>query len=172
MLTTFFFTVVFDLIIAIEIGVVLSSLLFMKRMSDSLHVQVIENDTLDSEYTDTLIDENYPNIPKDVLVYEINGPLFFGASRYFQDTLSHINYHPVTVIIRMRYVPFIDATGFRSLSETIKAFQSSGTRVILSGVKEEVRAELESYHIEKILDASLIFENFPEAIQYVTASNA
>ncbi|MCB0686847.1 MAG: STAS domain-containing protein [Saprospiraceae bacterium] len=170
LLTTFFFTVVFDLIIAIEIGIVLSSLLFMKRMSDSLQIDAISKEIPELDAEEKVFDENYPGLPKEITIYEINGPLFFGASRHFQDALSHINYHPRIVIIRMRYVPFIDATGYRSLIQTIRSFQSTGTIVMLSGVSHEVRDELERNKIDEILERDKIFEDFRSALDVATHS--
>ena len=164
LLTTFFFTVVFDLVIAIEIGIVLSSFLFMKRMSESLQVQTVSGDTESETDPDIVLDEIYKNIPKEILVYEINGPLFFGASRQFQDTLSQIHYRPKVIILRMRYVPFIDATGFKSLYEILKGFNISGIQVILSGVKKELRANLDRNNISGVMDQSMIYEDFNEAL--------
>ena len=108
LLTTFFLTVIFDLIIAIEIGILLSSFMFMKRMSESVHIQNISTDTKDEEH---LFDEEIKDLPEDVLLYEINGALFFGAARQFQETLTNTHIQPKVIIIRMRYVPSIDATG-------------------------------------------------------------
>jgi SulP family sulfate permease len=78
LLTTFFLTVFFDLVIAIEVGLVLSSFMFMKRMSESVNVQSI---TVDGMNDEKLFDHELKDLPKDVLLYEINGPLFFGAAR-------------------------------------------------------------------------------------------
>jgi sulfate permease, SulP family len=169
LLTTFFFTVVFDLVIAIEIGIVLSSLLFMKRMSESLQVQSITSEMQDQTDEDAVLDEVYKNIPKEIAVYEINGPLFFGASRHFQDTLSQIHYRPELVILRMRYVPFIDATGFKSLCEIVKGFKSSGIEVLLSGVKNELRQELDRNNIATVIDPRMIFEDFNDALENARA---
>ncbi|MBK8506450.1 MAG: sulfate permease [Saprospiraceae bacterium] len=164
LLVTFFFTVVFDLVIAIEIGIVLSSFLFMKRMSESLTIEAVYGESTSVNEEEIVLDEMYDDIPKEIMVYEINGPLFFGASRHFQDTLSQINYRPEIVILRMRYVPFVDATGFRSLSDTIKGFNAAGIQVLLSGVKQEVQQELERSNIASVIEQKMIFEEFKDAL--------
>jgi SulP family sulfate permease len=164
LLVTFFFTVVFDLVIAIEVGIVLSSFLFMKRMSESLVVEAVSGEFALAHDEEAVFDEIYQDIPKEIVVYEINGPLFFGASRHFQDTLSQINYRPEIVILRMRYVPFVDATGFRSLSDTIRGFNAASIEVILSGVKQDVRQELERYGIASVIESKMIFEDFNDAL--------
>lgn len=134
LLTTFFLTVVFDLIIAIEIGIILSSFMFMKRMSESVHIQ---NITSENKLKEQLFDQEIHNLPKEVQLFEINGPLFFGAARQFQETLTSFNNDCKVVILRMRYIPIIDATGFQSLKEIIKTFNSSGILIILSGINPE-----------------------------------
>src|SRR5690606_25564873 len=123
LLTTFLLTVFFDLVIAIEIGIVLSSLLFMKRMSESVAVKNISSESVNGEF---LFDDEQLVIPPDVLLYEINGPLFFGAARQFQETVMQTRMQPRVIILRMRYVPLIDATGFQSLKAIIKWFTSKG----------------------------------------------
>tara|TARA_R110002073_G_scaffold72537_1_gene177278 strand:- start:267713 stop:269215 length:1503 start_codon:yes stop_codon:yes gene_type:complete len=119
LLTTFFLTVIFDLVIAIEIGIVLSSFIFMKRMSDSVNIQGFSSENGNDEH---LFDEELLDLPKDVVLYEINGPLFFGAARQFQETITNTHSQPKVIIIRMRYVPLIDATGYQSIKEIIRTY--------------------------------------------------
>ena len=97
MLTTFFLTVIFELVIAIEIGIVLSSFMFMKRMSQSVNIQDLSYDNENGEH---LFDEELLDIPKGVILYEINEPLFFGAARQFQETITNTHMKPKVVIIR------------------------------------------------------------------------
>src|SRR5690606_23433032 len=91
LLTTFFLTVVFDLVIAIQIGIVLASFMFMKRMSESVLIENITTENINDEH---LFDEEILDLPKDVLLYEINGPLFFGAARQFQETITNTHLQP------------------------------------------------------------------------------
>ena len=134
LLTTFFLTVIFDLTIAIEIGMVLSVLLFMKRMAEVSNVSVITRELEDSE------DQLDPNsidkkqIPEGVEVFEINGPFFFGAAKKFKDEMTIIEKPPKLRIIRMRNVPAIDATGLQTLKDFLNDAKKHKMHLILSGV--------------------------------------
>ncbi|MCB0586769.1 MAG: STAS domain-containing protein [Phaeodactylibacter sp.] len=165
LLTTFLLTVIFDLVIAIEIGVVLSSFFFMKRMSDSL---IIRNsvDILgpQNENGEESFEEEALTVPKGVLLYEIHGPLFFGASQKFQDTLLNLHQKPKILILRMRNVPFMDATGAYHLKQLVRHLQAQQVRILLSGVGEEVQGELEKSGFHKLVDKSNILANIQEAI--------
>jgi len=161
LLTTFFLTVVFDLIIAIEIGIVLASLMFMKRMSESVHIKNISSETRTGEH---LFDEELSNLPKEVLLYEINGPLFFGAARQFQETITAFNKDYKVIILRMRYVPMIDATGFQSLKEIIKTFKDEGVLIILSGISSDLRADFRKNDIYTLIERKYIVANISMAI--------
>ncbi|WP_298370529.1 SulP family inorganic anion transporter [uncultured Lutibacter sp.] len=163
--TTFFLTVIFDLIIAIEIGIVLASLMFMKRMSESVHVKNMSSEIRKGEH---LFDEELSNLPKEVLLYEINGPLFFGAARQFQETITTFNKDYKVVILRMRYVPMIDATGFQSLKEIIKTFKSEGVLIILSGISPDLRADFRKHEIYSIIDRKYIVTNINMAVSRAT----
>ena len=166
LLTTFFLTVFFDLILAIEIGMILSSLIFMKRMSEATSIKSTSN-ILNSndDFGDKLFEEELAEIPKDVLLYEINGPLFFGASQKFQEVISDLNQRPKILILRMRNVPFIDATGINRLKEICKQLQSRGTTVIISGANHEVKLELLKANIYTMLNKNNIHDKISSAIQ-------
>lgn len=163
LLTTFILTLVFDLVIAIEIGMVLASFLFMKRMSESVSVQTITHDARPDE-KEVLFDEEVLNLPKGVVLYEINGPLFFGASREFQDALSNIHLKPKVMILRMRNVPFIDATGMARLREVIHDFQNKRIQVILSGVKSEIREEFEKSGLYDLISRDNVSTDIHDAV--------
>ncbi len=165
LLTTFLLTVIFDLIIAIEVGLVLSGFLLMKRMSESLSVKQ-KNIFMESEHPEELFSER--EIPADkVQLYEINGPLFFGAAQQFQDALFHTNTRPNYVIIRLRYVPFIDTTGFQRLKEIIKIFGDEGIVVVLSGVSDDLRSDMQANLLFDIIDEVLVFRHIDAAIGWV-----
>lgn len=142
LLSTFLLTVFFDLVIAIEIGMVLSSFVFMKRMSESLVVTNKNSLITEIETEDQLFEDEKLDIPEGVELYEINGPLFFGASQKFQETILDLHKKPKILIIRLRYVPFVDATGIFRLTELVKNLKKGKTDVILSGVKTKVRKEI------------------------------
>lgn len=165
LLVTFFLTVVFDLVLAIQIGIVLSSFILMKRMSESLRI----NKELDSytprstgkyQYEEELIE-----LPEGVLSYEISGALFFGAAQKFQDTISQIHQNPKVLILRVRYVPFIDATGVYRLKELIKHFKDQKVQVIISGAAPSVRLDLEKGMIYSVLPKENMLNNIDESIK-------
>jgi SulP family sulfate permease len=156
LLSTFILTVFVDLTVAIEVGVVLSSLLFMQRMSNLSKVISIESES------DTL--ENYADIPKGVEIFEISGPFFFAAARRYEETLKEISHTSKVVIIRMRHVPFIDGTGLRNLKQTLKDLKSRRIQIILSGVQPEVLVELEKGGISDLIGPGNICANFDLAL--------
>ena len=167
LLTTFFLTVFFDLILAIEVGIVLSSLLFMKRMSESVDIEAITLDSRDQEY---LFERELQNLPPNVVLYEINGPLFFGAARQFQETLINTNAKPQAIIIRMRYIPLIDATGYQSLKEIIKSYQARKIKVILSGVSEKLAEDFARNGLFTVIDEAFVLRDIQQAIEKAAAA--
>lgn len=161
LLTTFFLTVIFDLVIAIEIGIVLSSFYFMKRMSQSVHIQDFSTDNENGEH---LFDEERLNLPKGIILYEINGPLFFGAARQFQETILNTHLRPKVVIIRMRYVPLIDATGYQSLKEILKTYKARNIKVIISGIKKPLSKDFEKNGMFLFIEDTFVVEEIQTAI--------
>ncbi len=157
LVTTFLLTVVFDLIVAIEVGLVLSSFMIMKRMSDTLTVQTGE--MIHNGEDEKLFEEELPQIPEGVVLYEIQGALFFGAAQKFQDLVRELHAKPKVIILRMRHVPFIDATGTSRVKDIIKHFEGNGVQVILSGVRDGVRNELERSGIYDVLDRRNLLAN-------------
>lgn len=162
LLTTFILTVVFDLVIAIEIGIVLSSFIFMKRMSESVNIQ---NFSSENDAGEHLFDEELLEIPKGVVLYEINGPLFFGAARQFQETITNTHSQPKVIIIRMRYVPLIDATGFQSIKEIIKTYNARNIKVIISGIGESLRKDFEKNEVFSFIEKEHVVEEINLAIE-------
>ncbi|AGH80621.1 sulfate anion transporter [Psychromonas sp. CNPT3] len=157
LLSTFLLTVLVDLTVAIEIGIVLSSLLFMKRMADiNTNIQIEDDDI------DTL--EEYRNLPEEIGTYEIAGPLFFACAKSYTETIKSIANNNKILIIRMRYVPFIDSTGLNNLEETIKFLHDDGIVVILSGTIDSVYEDLRKKGIVTLLGNNNIFKLFPKAL--------
>lgn len=170
LLTTFFLTVFFDLIVAIEVGVILSSFLFLKRMSETTSVQDAEIIYAhDEENGEVLFEEELPDLPDGVLIYEINGPLFFGASQKFQDIMIDLKQLPEVLIFRVRHVPFIDATGVNSLKVVYKNLMSRGVKIIISGANREVRNELLTAGVYKDLGKYNICDNIQDALERAKA---
>lgn len=136
LLATFLLTVLFDLIIAIEVGMVLAAFLFMKRMSDA---PVLERMADPGGPGDALTESELGRLPAGVMVYEINGPLFFGAAQTFVDTLRTVGDKHRTVVLRMRHVPFIDATGLHRLGDIAGTLHQRKVRLLLTEVQPEVK---------------------------------
>lgn len=151
LLITFFLTIIFDLTIAIEVGLIIACLLFMKRMSETTDVKAITEEidpNLESEFSTGNLEHLI--IPKGVEVYEINGPYFFGAGNKFEEIMASFGDRPQVRIIRMRKVPFVDSTGIHNLTSLCEMSQKEGIQVVLSGVREKVNAQLEHagfYHL-------------------------
>ncbi len=162
LLTTLFFTIFFDLTIAIEIGMVLASFLFMRRMIQISNVNFISNE-LKEEQSDQKAISKYI-IPKGVEVFEINGPLFFGAAYKFKESIKLLSKTPKILIVRMRQVPVIDATGLHTLKEILVQTQHQGTKIILSGVLPSLYKELEKPNIIGLVGKTNVFEDIDEAL--------
>lgn len=144
LLITFFLTIIFDLTIAIEVGLIIACLLFMRRMSETTDVHVISNEiNPDDEGSDMhLVNIEHLTIPKGVEVYEINGPYFFGAGNRFEEIMATLGDRPQVRIIRMRKVPFVDSTGIHNLTNLCEMSQKEGIQIVLSGVTEKVHSQL------------------------------
>ncbi len=165
LLTTFFLTVIIDLTVAIEVGMVLAAFLFMRKMIKFSNVSILTNQIDDQgESIDQKAIGNY-KIPKDVEVFEITGPLFFGAAYKFKDAIKFIERTPKVLIIRMRHVPIIDATGIHVLKAVYQETKSRGTKIILSGVtSEQVMEELKKSRLIFSIGKANIADTFEEAL--------
>lgn len=170
LLTTFFLTIFFDLIIAIQVGMILSSFIFMKRMSESTTFTNATHLFDDAEPSSAkLFEEELPKISDKIMLYEINGPLFFGASQKFQEFLSDLNQQPDILIIRMRNVPFIDATGINSMTNFIHAIKDKGTKIIISGTNEQLKSELRKSNIDALIGTDRLFDNINDALRHANS---
>lgn len=151
LLITFFLTIIFDLTIAIEVGLIIACLLFMKRMSETTDVKTITEEidlNQDAEFSTGNLDHLI--IPQGVEVYEINGPYFFGAGNKFEEIMASFGDRPKVRIIRMRKVPFVDSTGIHNLTNLCEMSKKEGIQIVLSGVREKVNGQLEHagfYHL-------------------------
>lgn len=151
LLTVFLLTVVFDLILAIEIGMVLSAFVFMKRMADITKVDVFGKEDEKESFV--------PGLPKGIMIYEITGALFFGATQTFQQALRHTNQIPKAIILNLKNVPMIDATGMYRLTEIVKEFHKQGTLVYLTEYAPSVKIEISKTEIGEmaVLHPALTF---------------
>ena len=157
LLSTFFLTILVDLTVAIEIGIVLSAILFMKRMAD-LGKNIPAR--IDSD-----IIEDYSKLPKGIGIYEISGPLFFASAKEYCEVLKSVGFVNKVIIIRMRHVPFVDSTGLHNLKEAVKILKDSGVKIILSGVNQTVESDLKTAKIDIIVGMENIYNSFDNAIE-------
>lgn len=166
LLTTFLLTVLVDLTVAIEVGMVLAAFLFMRRMAEVTNISVLTH-----ELTDPVDDfERDPNavrnraIPAGVQVYEITGPFFFGAAEMFKDRVGRIAGKPTVLIIRMRHVPAVDSTGLHALRDLVHRSRGEGTLVILSDVHAQPVVALERSGLYDELGEQNIHGNIDDAL--------
>ena len=164
LLITFFLTVIFDLTVAIEVGLIIACVLFMKRVMETTEISVITDEIDPNKESDIAVNEENIMIPKGVEVYEINGPYFFGIATKFEETMAQLGDRPNVRIIRMRKVPFIDSTGIHNLTTLCEMSQKEKITVILSGVNEKVYKVLEKSGFYELLGKENICPNFKVAL--------
>ena len=165
LLITFFLTVIFDLTVAIEVGLLIACLLFMRRMAETTQIKVIAGEIDPNEETDAEVHEEHLMIPKGVEVYEINGPYFFGIASKFDDIMVNLEKRPKVRIIRMRRVPFIDSTGMHNLQNLCQMSHREGIHIVLSGVQPKVYSVLENNGFCEMLGKDHICPNINVALK-------
>lgn len=167
LIITFLLTVIVDLTVAIEVGVVLAIILFVKRVMETSSIKVLEDDKIAGTEDDeiaALDDTEHFNIPKGVEVYEVDGPFFFGLASRFEEIDQRSKHDTKIRIIRMRKVPFIDSTGVNNLRNLYQRTRKRGIIVILSGVNDSVRATLEKFGVDKELGTDFICPHIVPAL--------
>jgi SulP family sulfate permease len=166
LLTTFLLTVLVDLTVAIEVGMVLAAFLFMRRMAEVTNVSIVTRELADGDDDE----EDDPNsvrrreVPRGVEVFEINGPFFFGAAEQFKDTLGQIAKKPRVLIIRMRDVPAIDSTGLHALHELARSCKHDGTLLLLADVHAQPMFALVRSDMLIELGEENLFGNLDDAL--------
>ena len=168
MLVTFFLTVIFDLTIAIEIGILLAMVLLVKRIAETSRISVIKDELNMETDAEKTADNDKLVLPENVEVYEIEGPFFFGIANKFDESMRLIGEkRPKVRIIRMRKVPFIDSTGLRNLESLYRLSHKEGIRLVLSGVNDTIRATLEKSGFDDKIGKNNICSNINEALLQV-----
>ncbi|WP_302063573.1 SulP family inorganic anion transporter [uncultured Duncaniella sp.] len=161
---TFLLTVIFDLTIAIEMGLLLAIILFLRRVMDNIEIKVYSQKLDIAEGSESTVHEVL-NVNPGVEIYEIDGPFFFGVATKFDEMMrSTLGRKPSVRIIRMRKVPFIDSTGIHNLEILIKSSQEAGIHVVLSGVKDNVREALVNAGIDRLLGEDHICDHITKAV--------
>lgn len=166
LLTTFILTIIIDLTAAVQVGVVLAALLFMKRMSDVTSMGKINFDASEKTAHDIADPDATSNkdIPEGVEVYEINGPFFFGVADMLINTLEHIGKTPKVFILRMRNVPAIDATGEHALENFYNTCRKAGTQLVLSGVNPVPYETLKKMHFIEMIGEENVTNHIDKAL--------
>ena len=165
LLVTFLLTVIIDLTVAIEVGLVLACLLFMRRVMETTDISVIRNEIDPGKESDLESHEEHLIIPRGVEVYEIDGPYFFGIANKFEEQMVQLGDHAQVRIIRMRKVPFIDSTGIHNLTNLCRISQQENTRIILSGVNPKVHEVLHKAGFYSLLGEENICPNINAALR-------
>lgn len=165
LLATFFLTVIFDLTIAIEIGLLIAMLFFMRRVAETTQVSVATNEIDLSNEGEIHHDEEVLSLAKGVEVYEIDGPFFFGIANKFDGVMKSVGDKPKVRIIRMRKVPFMDSTGLHNLESLLRLSQAEGIHLILSGVNNHVHAILTKSGFDRKIGEDNICANINEAVE-------
>ena len=165
LLITFFLTVIFDLTVAIEMGLVIACVLFMRRVMETTEISVIKDEIDPSKESDIATSEEHLIIPQGVEVYEINGPYFFGIATKFEELMAQMGDRPRVRVIRMRKVPFIDSTGLHNLTTLCEMSRREKIEVVLSGVNEQVHGALERAGIIEMLGGENVCPNIHVALE-------
>jgi SulP family sulfate permease len=155
-----------DLTVAIEIGMVLASFLFMRNMIKFSDVSIITKDFEGRENGTDMESLDHFTIPENVEVFEITGPLFFGAAYKFKEAMRFIENPPKVLIIRMRKVPIIDATGIKTISEVHRESKQRGTQLVLSEVHSgKIKEQLKEARLLFAIGKANVTESFQGAIE-------
>ena len=165
LLITFFLTVIFDLTIAIEVGLIIACLLFMRRVAETTEISVLKDEINPSSESDFAFNEESLTIPKGVEVYEINGPYFFGIANKFDEQMIQIGDKPQVRVIRMRKVPFIDSTGIHNLTNLCKMSKKEKITIVLSGVNIKVHETLGKAGFYNLIGKENICPNINVALE-------
>lgn len=165
LLVTFFLTVIFDLTVAIEVGVLIACLLCMKRMAETTNVSVLSDEIDPNADSDVQGNLEHLTIPEGVKVYEINGPYFFGIGNKFEEMMGDMGGRAKVRIIRMRKVPFIDSTGVHNLQNMCKMCSQMGVKVVLSGVNPKVMKVIEDAGMDDVVGKENICSHINLALQ-------
>ncbi len=167
LLVTFFLTIFTDLVVAVNIGVILAILLFIRRMNQAIIVEIHSPIHFQHEIKEHGIN----GLPENLLVYTIQGPLFFGAAEKIERALAVTHTDPLVIILRLKNVPFIDMTGLTTLRELVEQFHHRGIKIYMCEANTEVRRKLIKVNMHQWLQKKRLFKTFPETLKSCASSN-
>jgi SulP family sulfate permease len=165
LLTTFLLTVIVDLTVAIEVGMVLSAFLFIRRMAEVTNMTMVTREMADAAEDDTDATEMAGKLPAGVALYEINGPFFFGAAERFKEVLNRVSGSPRVLVVRLRDVPAIDSTGLHALRELAHGRLSGRTKLVLAEVHAQPMIALTNSGLLNVIGAENVFGSLDEALE-------
>lgn len=166
LLVTFILTVFVDLVVAVNIGVILATLHFLRRMASSVEVELQSEQQLEDELRLRGV-----TLPPDVLVYRVEGPFFFGAVENFERALASTHTDPKVLIVRLRWVPFIDITGLQTLEDVVRDFHRRKVRVMVTGAGVRVRAKLDKAGFIDLLGRENFCPDLPTALEVLASAS-
>jgi SulP family sulfate permease len=162
LVVTFMLTVFTDLVIAVNIGIIVATFQFMRRMASSVEVQELTESDLQAD----LVKLGIAKLPPGVLVYAIDGPFFFGAVENFERALAFTHTEPRILLIRLRRVPYMDITGLQTLEEVIQALMKRGVTVVLTEANRRVHGKLERVGVIGMIGKYNYYHDFAAALAY------
>lgn len=165
LLVTFLLTVFTNLVVAVNVGVILAMLFFVRRMHQSVTIEQQKTETLQPELTAI----GMPVLPQDMLIYSIQGPFFFGAAEKIEHALAATHTDPQTIIFRLKDVPFIDMTGLETFNELIEHYRKRGVEVYLCEANPTVGRKLTNMGILNFISENKIFHSFAELLKLITS---
>lgn len=165
LLVTFFLTIFTDLVVAVNTGVILAILLFIRQMNQTINVEIHSPIHFQHE-----IKEDDISLPEDLLVYTIQGPLFFGAAEKIERALAVTHTDPSAIILRLKNVPFMDMTGLTILRELVEQFHHRGIKVYMCEANAEVRRKLIKVNMLRLLEKKRLFKTFSETLKICSTS--
>jgi len=172
LLATLLLTVLVDLTVAIEVGMVLAAFLFMRRMAESTEVQAVseqlraakDEDAAEGDGREAAAQARHARVPRDVEVYDINGPFFFGAAEKFKDALTQVSRRPRALILDMENVPVIDSTGIRALGAVVQQCRKEGIRVFLADLVPKTRETIADSELGRSFGVGELDLSFDQAL--------
>ena len=167
LLTTFLLTVFADLVVAVNVGVILAMMFFIRRMSQSVSIESQKEQDLQHE----LAAAGIIALPKDVMIYTIQGPFFFGAADKIEHVLYTTNAEPTVIIFRLKYVPFMDMTGLETFQELLEKYHSRGVKILLCEANQRVLKKIYNMDIIPLIETKHIFDTLTEALQSQTQTH-